>query len=715
MSKLLQEDNTGLKTGLLVISAVFLWVFLYNSAVAQVPINGFCQVNSFPGFTGFNNITVTKVNTDSFKDVILYSSFQNSIIIIEGDNDDSFTKFKNIPTPYNYSNIVPVYSKTNGKNLYVFSSRKKRTVGFFNFSSYGRFNLLAEIGFDSYPENIGVADINNDGDFEYLVSGSGFRGLSLLYFTDGEITEIKLEENSIYGEAVFTDISNDGYLDITAFNLFNNSFEVFYNDGKGNFEKVRTEFINTSLENLETVDFNKDGYEDLIYTEKNSIILAIGDYQSFYNSSILIPTEFTPHRITVADFNGDNLNDIAYIDSSQGILSVIFAEGRNKFHPEITYMKKDGLIDLHLFRQHKSNSLILINKDGKIFTVSRLFSLPDETNLIPATQPSTLTKFDLGNNGIIDFCYIDVQSNSINFLVNSYKAVPQYFYSIPVSAIHKSIVVDDEEPYKKGFYCYSTDGKMFEVINYNFTNNKFEIDQLYSPGIIKDLEINKIDNLVHIFTAFEENNALHVREYEYHDFRYTFLDYPPLDKNVEDVKLVISDHPYAYFYKFDSDSIRITEAKLQSKSIDYKQIGALSIKENPLITDFSEYLLGKKSSKILSLLNSDPTFFSVVSNDSVFNIMVQIFKQNIFDVGAGIEFYFNTKNQLEFWNMITYSTEDRSFNRIEIKNQGQELSVTKLFDSDKPTDFIVQNIISNKKYLIYTQQSEGIISLKRLK
>jgi len=193
------------------------------------------------------------------------------------------------------------------------------------------------------------------------------------------------------------------------------------------------------------------------------------------------------------------------------------------------------------------------------------------------------------------------------------------------------------------------------------------------------------------------------------------MDYPEIEKNVVDVKLVISDHPRVHFYKLDGDSIRFTVAKLQSKSIEYKQIGVLSISYYPLITGFSQYLLGKESPIILSFLNSDASFFSVVSDVSVFNIMAQIFKQNIFDVGKGIEFYFNTNNRLEFWNMILYSPEDHSFNRIEIKNQGKELSVTKLFDSDKPTDFIVQKIISNKKYLIYTQQSEGLISFKRLK
>ena len=441
----------------------------------------------------------------------------------------------------------------------------------------------------------------------------------------------------------------------------------------------------------------------------------MGDSRSYYNSSIVISTEFIPHRFTVADFNGDKLNDIAYVDTSQGMLSVIFAKDLDQFHSEVIYMKNEGLTDLQLFRSHNSNSLILLNKAGEIFIVSRLFSLPDATNLIPAIQPSAITKFDLGNDGIIDLCYIDVETNTINFLVNDVKGIPEYFYPVAISAQHELIVVDDKEQFNKGFYCYSPDSKMLEIINYDFYNNKLETDQLYSPGIIKDIELNRNEELVQIFTAYEENNVLRVREYEHHDFRYTFLDYPAIEKDAADSKLVISDHPRIYFYKLDGDSIRVIEAKLQSKSIEYKQIGVLSINNHPLISDFSQYLLGKKSSKILSLLNSDPTFFSVVSNDSVFNIIVQIFKQNIFDVGKGIEFYFNTNNQLEFWTMIIYSPGDRSFNRIDIKNQGQELSITKLFDSNKPTDFIVQEIISNKKYLIYTQQSEGLISLKRLK
>ncbi len=64
-----------------------------------------------------------------------------------------------------------------------------------SFASYGKFNLLAKISFDSYPENISDADINDDGNFGYLVSGSGFKGLSLLSFIDSELNEIKLEES----------------------------------------------------------------------------------------------------------------------------------------------------------------------------------------------------------------------------------------------------------------------------------------------------------------------------------------------------------------------------------------------------------------------------------------------------------------------------------------------------------------------------------------
>ena len=100
----MQEDNTDLKTDRRIISAAFLWVFLFNSAIAQVPINGFCQVKSFPAFPGFNRISISNVNYDSYKDVILYSSSQKSIAVVEGEIDDSFTDYKIITSQYNFSN-----------------------------------------------------------------------------------------------------------------------------------------------------------------------------------------------------------------------------------------------------------------------------------------------------------------------------------------------------------------------------------------------------------------------------------------------------------------------------------------------------------------------------------------------------------------------------------------------------------------------------------
>jgi FG-GAP-like repeat len=711
----LQGENTGLKTELRGISAAIFCILFISSSIAQVPINGFCRLKTIPAFPGYNRILISDMNYDSFKDIILYSPSQKSIAIIEGDIDSSFSNYKIVLSSFHNTKLLPVFNIETGSEQFVFSSRKSRNVGLFGFSSYGRINLVTEISFDSYPENISAADINNNGDEEYLVSGSGFNGLSLLSYVDGEFIESKIEINSTYGEAVFIDFSNDGFPDIVAFNLINNTFEIFYNDGLGNFERVRSELEKTSIENLHAVDFNNDGFDDLIYSSNNSINLSFGDPQSFYDSLLVIATEFFPHRFEIADFNGDGLNDIAYIDSTEGTLSLIFAKSYNQFYPEIVYLKKEGITDLHLFRSENSNCIAVLNKKGEIYIVSKLNSLPDEVNIVPALQPSTLTTFDLRNDGITDFGYIDSKTNTINFIINNENGIPGYFYSTSVSADHSKIIVDDSNPLFKGFYCYSTDGKMLEIIDFDFAGDLSKSDQIYLPGSIKNLKIFRTDDLVHIFLAYKKNNVLRVREYEHHDFRYNRKDFPPVDTNIVSSTMILSHDPVIYYWKADGDSLFFIKAELNLKSVEYSLLGAISRDSRQPINSITQYLLDEKKPTMFSLIDSDTNYFSVVSDDSLFNISNHILKNSMFFSNEETKLNVEIKEEEILPFIVLYLPEEHSFIRVEIRDEGKEIFISKLFDLENVTDFFVQKIISDKTYLIYTQQSEGFISLKLLK
>ena len=713
MKKPSREDRTGSETEPKWISLIILWVLLISSVFPQVPINGFCQLKFFPAFPGFNRVTVADINFDSINDIILYSSSQKIIAIIEGSADSSFTDYKIINAPYQFSSITPVYNRKTGSEQFFFCARKKRVAGLFEFTGFRRFNMVAKIGFDSYPENVSAADIDNDGRLEYLVSGSGFNGLSIISFRKGELTEAKVEVNSSYGEAIFSDISNDGYPDIVAYNLLSTSMDVYYNDGFGGFEKVRSFVSKRNVDNLKSIDLNRDFFNDIIYTTENSINIIFGDFQSSYKSSLVIHTKNIPHKYFVADFNEDRFLDFAYIDTTMGLLSIIFGKGNNEYYPEVFYLSDKGLSGINLYDRGNIKNLVLLNKRGKINIISRMSVLPDEANIIPAIQPQTIASFDYGNNAIADVCYIDGYAHSMIFFVNDSKGIPKTYYSSAISEEHTNVVVDETDPFKKGFYCYSTGSKMLEIIRFDFKNNSQESDQLYLPGAIKDIKINQSKNIVHIYVAYEKNKSLAVGEYEYRDFKYNFKEYPPIDSDLIAPRLSLNQSPNVYYWKIDADTAWFFRAGIVANTINHEPLGNFSVKSKP-VEKISQYLLDKKGQKSFNLVNSKNNFFSVVSNGLIFNISNLIVKRSKFNVGKEDIFMLENIDGNSFNGML-YLAEDHSFNRIEVKDEGKKLFFAKLFDTEEVGYFIIQKFVNDKNYLIYTQPSKGLLSYYSLK
>ena len=72
-----------------------------------------------------------------------------------------------------------------------------------------------------------------------LISGSAFDGLSLLSESGEKLIEEKIEERTIYTDAIFVDLNNDNVPDIAGFNLITNSVVLFYNYGNGTFRKSK--------------------------------------------------------------------------------------------------------------------------------------------------------------------------------------------------------------------------------------------------------------------------------------------------------------------------------------------------------------------------------------------------------------------------------------------------------------------------------------------
>ena len=715
MKRHLKEERTGSNSKLIRNSIILFCFLCFNSAYSQIPIRGFCNLNSFPFFPGFNQLTSCDVNNDSIPDLIVYSTNQKRIVIAEGKTTNDFTEYKLINVPYYLSQIIPIYDKIKNSMNFVFTSRKNRTAGVFKISESGKFNPIAQLEFDSFPENISAADIDNDGEFEYLISGSGFNGLSVLLYEEGGLEETKIYINQSYSEAVFADLSNDGFPDIAAFNLFSNSIDIFYNDGTGNFELVRQIIPESNMESLQSIDINNDDFIDLVYSAGNSINIIFGDFSSAYDSSLVITTQYVPNRYVVGNFNSDIFYDIAYIDTTYGLVSMIFGKGKNKFYDEIPYSKKKGVVDLNTLNSNTSVGLALLNYYGVISTISKISSLQDELNIIPVVETSVISSFDYGNDGVPDLSYIDEFSKSINILINGKNGIPLSFYSEAISGDHTVIKVNDTYSFSKIFCAYSPGNKMLEAIKFDFMMEKIESHQLYVPGVITDVETYKSKDSELIYIIYKRNNFLRFGEYKYQNSEYVFREYAIIDSNVIAAKIFSSANPVINYWKTVGDSLQLIAVTISNEHVNYTKSSLIGIMPEFTITFLTYFLSDKNNPISFTMFSSVDQFFGIVSDKSLFNISHQIGSKFDFVVDKSRLLYYEGSKR--FINQIAYLYiwRDGYLSKLELNSYGNELTLIRLFDAKRVTDFIVKDFTNGKKYLIYSQQSEGFLSLKRLK
>lgn len=657
---------------------------------------------------------IADINFDSIKDILLYSNSSKKICVIEEDEQSKYSRTKIIRPTNTLSQVLPIFNGKTHSPLYAFVSRQQRSVGLFELSKYGRFKLVSRLTFDSYPGNMKVADINYDGNIEFLISGSAFNGLSIILFDNEELRQEKLEENSSYAEAIFADISNDNSKDIVAFNLMNHRLEMFFNDGLGDFSKTRSLEFKNGINGLNSVDVNRDRYPDLVYCNNRSINIIWGDFESAYDSTSFLETNYTPHRYLVYDYNNDGFNDIAYIDSSQGLLSIFFGKDHNKFYPEVLYLKRTGLVDFHITGKGEKSKLVLLNRNGEIYTISKISSADEEITLVPAIQPGAVSTFNSRNDNILDYCFIDNFSQSLNFFINNDSEIPSYYFALPLSDKHDRIVVNDEHSSEKGFYCFSPNRNMLEIVDCDFNSYNYEINQLYIPGSMKDVKMNNSTEPVQFYVAFEEENLFRINEYEHHDFRYNVREYYGFDPNIIAPVLSVNEDPIIYYWIADDDSLFQYKLNIQLNLNEKERLGSVSKSNISGVASIIQSVISNESQTISSVLFSDKNLFSVVTDDKSFNISDPILnKYDIKTIGTKNLKFDQVSDQR--YNSVFYSSSNHKFNRVEINIKDNELTFRELFEAKGVVDYTMQRISSNVELLLYTQTAEGKLSLKLLK
>jgi hypothetical protein len=250
------------------------------------------------------------------------------------------------------------------------------------------------------PVHISYGNLNDDKIEDILICNFGNEAGNLTWYEGGSLSPHLLKAAPGARIAYIKDMNNDKLNDIVV--LMTQAREgifVFYNKGNGEFdEKQILEFSSVYGSSfMDLVDFNKDGFMDILYTNGDNADLSISlkayhgirifinDGKNNFKQSYFYPM-FGASKALAADFDLDGDLDIAAISfftspdqkPDEGFL-LLNNEGNNKFKPstfqqanqgkwmvmDVGDMDKDGDLDIILGSFLKEGMSYLKGKVGK--------------------------------------------------------------------------------------------------------------------------------------------------------------------------------------------------------------------------------------------------------------------------------------------------------------------------------------------------------------
>ena len=712
MKKRLLGEKIGLKIELNAVSFLFLFFFLPFEVLPQIPINGFCKLNLYQFSPGYSKIFSLNYNSDSYSDLILYDPSLKKMAAISGEKNERFAKEEYFDFPFHISNLAPIREKNNEIKKYAFTSRKNLTAGICEFSSDGKPRVTHQLNFKSYPEKLSTADIDGDFHQEILLSGSAFEGLSILNFEGKNLNERIVKSKGSYSQAIFINLSNDGFPDIAAINLLNNSLEFLFNDGRGNFKVVRTMNFYNKVRNLHSFDMDLDSYHDLVFLEGNKLKIMYGDFQSSYSKQIEIETKYPPNDFIIGDFNKDGNIDFAYLNTDVSIVSVVFAESDYKFFAEIPILYKEGIKNIIPFYSKFIDGLAIISDDGALLTNTVLSSMSPNIDISLSIKPTVISNFDANSDAINDICFIDSFDRSLKLVVRSNAGIPSNYFSIPLHGNPNQIAFKNFSKQSTTFFCYSESKKLVEVIEVEFNTGKITRSEFYTARPIADVKPVLNDHQM-VFVSSLVNNRLTLEIFEKEESWKLLTDYNISEKAIS-ADLSTLRGVKLFFWNQIGDSIKLFKKTFLPEEMKAEFLLNIKMKNISnfltVVDDFHN--LDKES--IISFVESDEKPYILVSHDgSVNSFDVEEVKKNLIVRDLNQLFVSEIKPN-GTRRLIVNNYNSQNIYRLNILRKGKKIVFSKIIDKINTEKFFVRNMTVNNYHLVYLNQTKECISIRQI-
>ncbi|MBA3913714.1 MAG: VCBS repeat-containing protein [Acidobacteriales bacterium] len=388
---------------------------------------GGCDVTFYPC-----NITSGDWNNDGVVDLAVASSKSDSIIVLLGNGDGTFTMGgsfdeKRFPTRLTSGDL-------NGdgiEDLVVADGGVSVLLGL----GGGKFGKATQVNIGNTGQTVGVAVADFNGDRKLDIAANGvdsYDGVSNVGVALGK-GDGSFGPATVYGTAyecysnlVVADFNKDGILDLA--DSGGSDVAVHLGKGDGTFE-IPAMFASSGYGVfLATADWNNDGNLDFISVEYGTnvvgVLLSTGG--ASYKGATLYGSGPCPVDVAVGDFNRDGNVDAILPDSCDTNFAELVGDGTGKFTDRRSYYTEsypnavsvaagylDGDKNLDLVvadLQYKQLHLMPGNKQGA-FRMGTTYSVTG--------GPNWVTTADLNTDGKTDVVTADEANNTVSVFLGN--------------------------------------------------------------------------------------------------------------------------------------------------------------------------------------------------------------------------------------------------------------------------------------------------------
>ncbi|CAF4176589.1 unnamed protein product, partial [Adineta steineri] len=298
------------------------------------------------------SVAVDDLNNDTYMDIVVACSSLNTINVLLGFGNGSFT----IPYKYSTNNnsfplsiVIGDFDNDTQLDIAV-ANYQSESVGIFFGYGNGFFTdqmIFFSVTYNFNPYSIATGDFNGDNrldiavvnyDYNYVDIVLTYRNYSFL----SQNTYSTGTQSSPYSVAV-ADFNNDKQLDIVVANDGANNIGIFFGYGNGTFSTQMTYSTGDNSQPFSVTigDFNNDQQLDIVVA--NSRTSNIGIFLSYGNGTFSSQTTYStgsnsgPVDIAAGDFNNDGQLDIAVVNYYGFNIGIFLGYGNGTFSSQQTY------------------------------------------------------------------------------------------------------------------------------------------------------------------------------------------------------------------------------------------------------------------------------------------------------------------------------------------------------------------------------------------